>query len=266
MYAHGRDHLGQIIANAPAAQDHHILDAQRVFAQEAEILRDRHHIRRYMHTVARFDHKIAARNDHAAIALHHGVQYLWNAVHLGCNFAQRATDHRVVLLRAELHHFHPAAGKGFDIIGKWEAQQAADFLRCGALRIDRHVDIQLMAQQIQAFIIFRIADARDGILRTQTLGHQAAEHIGFIAGRGGNDDIRLLRARVNQRFRVRAVAADAHDVQCILAALQRLLIYIHNHHIMPLAGQMLRQHMAYLAIANHQNSHVILRLAKQIAC
>ena len=123
-----------------------------------------------------------------------------------------------------------------------------------------------MAQQIQAFVIFRIADARDGILRTQTLGHQAAEHIGFIAGRGGNDDIRLLRARVNQRFRVRAVAADAHDVQRILAALQRLLIYIHNHHIMPLAGQMLCQHMAYLAIANHQNSHVILRLAKQIAC
>lgn len=42
--AHGNDHLGQIVADAAAAQQHHVFHTQGVFAQVAEVGGNGYHI------------------------------------------------------------------------------------------------------------------------------------------------------------------------------------------------------------------------------
>lgn len=77
----------------------------------------------------------------------------------------------------------PAVGEGFDVHGKGEAQQPGNFLSGGAFRVDDLIDIQLFLQKGQAFGVFRVANAGDGIAGTQLFGGQAADHVQFVVGR-----------------------------------------------------------------------------------
>ena len=119
-------------------------------------------------------------------------------------------------------------------------------------------DAQLPLQQSQAFVVFRVADAGDGVFRAKALGHQAAEHVGFIAGGGGNHDVRLGHVRLNESFGISAVAADAQHIQRVLAVLKHFFIPVDHHHIVALGGQMFGQGMSYLSVAHHKNPHAAI--------
>ena len=253
--AGGHDHFGQVVADAPSAQHHHVFHPHVVFAKKAEIVGDGYHVGGHMHPVAGLNDKIAVGNDHLARPLHGGVQHLGNAAQLMAQLPQGMTDNRVLFLSAEFHHFHPAPGEGLDIGREGEAQQAADFQRGSPLRVHRQVDAHFLLQNGQAVVIFRVAYAGNGKLGAQPLGDQAAQHIGFIAGGGGDDDVRLFRARVHQGGGVGPVAPYAHYVQRVLAAAQHFLAAVHNHHGVFFPRQMLGNHMPDLTVAHNQNSH-----------
>ena len=218
-----------------------------------------------MHPVTGADDKITVGNHHISLALHRGIKHLGQAVEFARKVLERVAHHHIVLLRAELHHLHPPLGKGFDVACKGKAQQPADFQRGGTLGIDRHVDAHLALQKRQAVVVFRVTDAGDGVLGSQLFGHQAAKHVGFVAGGGGNDDIRLVRPRVHQSGGVGPIATHAQHIQRILAALEDFLAAVHNDHVMPLSCEMFRQRMTYFAVTNHQDSHTsILRIHKAV--
>ena len=174
---------------------------------------------------------------------------------LVAQIAQRRTHHHIVFLSAELHQLYPALGKGFDVTGKGEAQQTADFQRRGPLRIDSQINAQLVLEQIQAFVVLRVTDARNGVLSPQTLGHQAAKHVGFIAGGGSDHNIRFVHLGIHQGLRVGTVAAHAHHIQHILAAVQHFLILIDNDYTMLFTGKIFSQRMTNFPIAHNQNPH-----------
>ena len=208
-----------------------------------------------MHAIAGADNKLAVGDGHGAVPLHGGVKHAGDAVELAGQILQGQAHHHVVLLGAELHHLHPALGKGLDVAGEGKAQQPADFQGRGALGVDGHVDAQLLLKEHQAVVVLGVADAGDGVLRAKALGDQAAEHVGLVAGGGGDDDVRPVDAGVNESLGVGAVAADAEHVQLVLTALENLLVGVENHDVVLLLGQMLRQRMADLAVAYHKDSH-----------
>ena len=245
----------QIEADAPAAQHQHVAYAVGVLAQIAEIRCDRQHIGRDVNAVARAYGEIAVRYNDLPVALNDGVEHLRHAAQLLGEILELYAHHRVVLLRAELDHLHAAARKRLDVAGKGEAQQPADFQRRGALGVDRHVYAQLALEHRQALVVFGIAHAGDGVARAQPLGDQAAEHIGLVARRRGNDDVGVLSARFDERLRVGAVAAHAQYVQRLLAALQRLLGIVHDDHVVALSGQIFGDDVPHLAVSDHQNFH-----------
>ena len=79
VHPHRHNHLRQIVADAPAAQQHDVLHAQGVLAQKAKIVRNRHHIARNVHPVARVDDEIAVGDDDLAGAFDNRVQHAGNS-------------------------------------------------------------------------------------------------------------------------------------------------------------------------------------------
>ena len=226
-----------------------------MLAQKAEVVGNGHHFPGHVHPVPGLNNKVAIGDDHAPLPLHRGIQHPGNFRHTRAELAQGTAHHDVLLLGAEFHHFHLAPGEVLDIIGKGKAQQAADLHGGSPLGIDRHVHAGLVLEQGQACIILGVTDTGNGILRAQTLGNQAAEHIDFITGGGGHQDIRLIHPRVHEGTGIGAIALDAHHVQGILTALEHRFVIIDHHHIVTLTGQLLRQRMANLAVAHHQYPH-----------
>ena len=208
-----------------------------------------------MHPIPGLNHEIAVGDGNQAVPLHRRIQNPGNAVELVRHVLQGHTHHRVVLLRPELHHFHASFGEGLNVAGEGEAKQPADFKGGGSLRVNGHVDAQLMLQKHQALIIFRVTDAGDGILGTQPLGNQAAQHVGFIAGCGGNQNVRPFHTGVQQGLGVGTVALDAQHVQVIFTALEHFFIRVQYNNVVILLCQMLRQGMPDFAVSHDENTH-----------
>ena len=176
-------------------------------------------------------------NDGFTMALHR------HELHMGKPGVQPAEGFAgdVVLVRHQkFHHFHPAVGEGFDVHGKGEAQQPGDFLSGGAFRVDDLIDIQLFLQKGQAFGVFRVANAGDGIAGTQLFGGQAADHVQFVVGGDGDDDVRLFRPGLNEGAHVAAVAPHAQYIQGFGGPGQGVFVLINNGHVVVLAGKIFR--------------------------
>ena len=156
----------------------------------------------------------------------------------------------VPLLGAEFHHLHPAVGEGFHVDGEGEAQQAGDLQRGGALGVGHLVDVQLLLQQRQAFGVFGIADAGDGVLRAQLLGRQAAHHVQLVVARDGDNHVRGFHVGLDQGLDVGAVAPDAHHVQRFAGLVQRLLAAVQYGDVVAVLGKILGQRVAHLAVAD----------------
>ena len=213
-----------------------------------------------MYPVAGSDDKIALGDDNFPAPFHRAEQHLGQLPVLFIHFLQGHAHHRVALRSAEIHHFHPAPGEGFNAARGREAQHAADFPGGGPLRVDGVVDGQLLLQKGQAGQVFRVAD--DGVLRAQALGRQAGQHIDFIAHGGGDHDISVGRVRFPQRVGADAAALDEHGVQGIHIFLQHHFAALDHGHIMAFVHQMLRQGDAQLSPANHNDLHDALQAFK----
>ena len=64
------NHLGQVVADAAAAQDHHVFHLMGVSAEEAEIVCNRHHIGGHVHPIPGLNHEIAVGDGDKAVPLH----------------------------------------------------------------------------------------------------------------------------------------------------------------------------------------------------
>ena len=102
----------------------------------------------------------------------------------------------------------------------------------------------------------RVADAGDGEFRAQVLADQAAEHVDFIRGGGGDQDIGPIHFSLQQGRGVRAVAVDAHHVQIVFGFLDHNVILVNNGDVMLFAEEFFRQGMTDLAVADDQDPHV----------
>ena len=98
-------------------------------------------------------------------------------------------------------------------------------------------------------------------------GHQAAKHVGFVAGGGGNDDIRLVRPRVHPQSggvgpicRARTAHPAYPSLRWRTSSLRSTMTTS-----CPSLCEMFRQRMTYFAVTNHQDSHTsILRIHKAV--
>ena len=146
MHARGYQQFGQIIADAAAAQKHDVSDPEGILSQKAEIVGDGDNVPGDVHPVARMQDKVAVGDKHLSVALHRRVQHPGNAGMMHRQLLERIAHHHILLLGAEFHHLHLALGKGLDIAGEGEAQDAADFQGRGAFGVDGHVNAQLPLQ------------------------------------------------------------------------------------------------------------------------
>ena len=230
-----------------AADQKRRLKPLRVLAQMLKKTRDRFAITGRVQAVAGQEFEIAVRHKRFACALHGGkLDGRIMIVQLG----NRRSHDRIAGVDAELNHFHPSMRERFDVDRKRESQQPRDFLRRRALRIDHLIDIQLVLQHNQAFGVFRIANARDGILRAELFRRKAADHVQLIAAGDGDDDVRRFNIGFNQRFYICAIAANTAHVQRFHRARKRRIALVDNRNIVPVLRQVLRKCITDLAAAN----------------
>ena len=207
------------------------------------------------HGVARLNREIALGNIRLMPALHRAEQNARQLRRAGVVIQRHAAE-RLRAVRAKFHHFHQPARERLNRHGEGQAQNAADFPRRGALGIDHVVDGQLLRKRRQAAQIFRIANARDGVLRAQPLRRQTGEHVGFVAHRGSNDDVGVLHVRLGERVKADAAALHGHHVQRVQTVLQHRLAAVDHRYVVPLRNQPVRKLHAHLAAADHDNLHV----------
>ena len=164
-------------------------------------------------------------------------------------------DNNIILLCPEFHHLYLSAGKGFDGACEGIAKQLADFQRRRALRIDGYINAHLVLQEHLAFIKLRIPDPGDGILGSEAAGDQTAQHIGFVPGGSGDNNIRAVNAGFYKRLCVGSVPADAHDIQRILTAIDHFLAAIDDRNVMLFGREPIRQDVAHFSGTDQNNPH-----------
>ena len=108
-------------------------------------------------------------------------------------------------------------------------------------------------QKGQAAQIFRIPDPGDGILRAQTLGSQAGQHVHLVPRRGGDHDVRMLHVSFGQDIGADAAALNKQRVQGIHAPLHHGVAGVHHGDVVALLHQPLRQGLAQLPAAHNHN-------------
>ena len=162
-----------------------------------------------------------------------------------------------VLRQAVLHQLQPALGKGLQLHGGWEAEHTGDLTGSGLLRVDGHGEAQLRAHEAQLLFILRIADAGNGVVHAQLLGHKAGQNVDLVAGGGGNQQIGMSHVRLLLHLVAGAVAAYPHDVVYINNILHQLVIFVH-HGDLVVHRQLLGQRQANLPDAHDDDFHVFV--------
>ena len=236
-----------------AAQQHGAAHLLGVIAHVFEELGDGDQVRGHMHPVPGPDDGVAVGNKGIVIPLDDAIQNPGNA--RGQRPDGRVHD-GVALHGLEFHHLHPPMGKGLNVGGKGKAQEPGNFHGRGPLRIDHQVDAHAVLQERDALGVFRVADARDGVFGAQLLGRQTAYHVGLVVGGDRDQDIRLVRARLQQGAHVGPVALDAHDVQGFGGLVQGLLVAVHQRYVVIFFGKVFCQRIANLAVADNDDVHL----------
>jgi len=91
--------------------------------------------------------------------------------------------------------------------------------------------------------------------RADLLRDQAAQEVQLVLRRHGDDQIRLVHARLDLRGVGRAVALDAQNVEILDCPLQRRPAAVDNGDLMPLARELLGQRAADLSVAHDHDPH-----------
>ena len=89
----------------------------------------------------------------------------------------------------------------------------------------------------------------------QTLGQQAADHIGVVRAGDGDDQIRRAGSGVHQDADGRAAAGDAHDIQRAVRTGQVGDLVVHHGDVVLLLRQLAGDGVAHLAAAYDEYLH-----------
>ena len=187
----------------------------------------------------------------------YGTHQQGELLDLGRQGVEGLVDQEVPLLQAKAHQLHPAAAEGLNVGRRGEAQQAGDFPRRGVFRVDDHIDAHVLFQFVQAQVILRVADAGDGVLGSQVLGGETADHVHLVGVGGSHQQIGVLCSRFPQGVGGYAVALDAHNVQRVGGAVQGAVLGVHDSNVMLFVQKLLRQRKTDFSGAYNDDFHSI---------
>ena len=170
--------------------------------------------------------------------------------------AEAVAQNGVALLHLEADHVDASAGEGLDGDGGGEAEDTGDLLGRRQVGVDDHVQPDLPLQHIGVTAVVRVAYPGHSVLRAQALGDEAAHQVRLVHAGDGDDQVGASYAGLHQHADRRAVAVEAHGVQCAVGTAEMLRLVIHQRDVVLLLGQLLGDGIAHLAAAYDDDLHV----------
>ena len=168
---------------------------------------------------------------------------------------ERFAAQRRVGRELEFEQLDLAAEEGVGLDGRRGAERPGHLGRADELRIDGQAQPQIVGDERKLPGVFGVAHAGDGVPRADLLRDQAAQEVQLVLRRHGDDQIRLVHARLDLRGVGRAVALDAQNVEILDCPLQRRPAAVDNGDLMPLARELLGQRAADLSVAHDHDPH-----------
>ena len=263
MHVHALQDGGQVVGDAPAAHDEHILHLGGVPSQQLEELAHADGLADEVELVPRLG-RVPPVGDDDLIAPLRGAEEDGQLLDPVIQLRQGVAADEVVLLHPKADKLHPAPVEGLDIGRRGEAQQPGDLHRRGVLGVDDHVDAQFLFEDGELHRVLHVAHPGDGVLGAQPLGGEAADHVYLVQAGGGDDDVGGVDAGLPQCHNRRAVALDAQDVQGLRRAAQGVVVGVDDGDVVLLPGEMLRQSEAHLAVAHDNDFQVYPSLISMV--
>ena len=252
-HAHVQQLVCQIVAHLAGSHDHH---RGSLFPEHPQILEKRRQLIRRggdIDLIPGFQPEIAGGNGGLPFPGHRADQHPRPGVFV--KIQQLHAVQRRPFRQAVLHQFQPPLGEGFQLHGRREPQHAGDLMGRGLFRVDGHGKAQLSPHEPQLRLIFRVADAGDGMGHPQLLCHQTGKNVDLVAGGGGDQEIGLTHLRLFLHLIAGAVAADAHHIINVDDIFNEARLLIDNRH--PVSPDQLRGKAgANLARAYNNDLHI----------
>ena len=110
---------------------------------------------------------------------------------------------------------------------------------------------------MQTQVILRVADAGDGVLGSQVLGGETADHVHLVGVGGSYQQVGVLRSRFPQGVGGYAVALDAHNVQRVGGPAQGAVLGVHDGNVMLFVQKLLCQRKTDFSGAYNDDFHSI---------
>ena len=202
---------GQIIGHGAASHDHHMLDGFGLDTDAPEGVR---HLFRGYHQrdpVPGVEHRVSVWDNDLLVGFHHGYQQGSRA--LAGDLNQVFSVPGRALGDDQGGHMYPSLGEGVQIDGGGAADQVIGVIARRQLRVNGQGQPQLILDEVDFLIIFRIAHPGDGPAVARLFGDEAAEHIDLVPVGNGDQNVTVLDAGVQQSSVAAAVALDGDDVQ-----------------------------------------------------
>ena len=252
MDAHPRKLQRQPLGDTAAADNDNALGFMAEFADLTKELMQL--MRRADHgdIVPGGEHKIAVRDRHAALALH-GTDQDALAI-AAAKIVQAQAIELTALAQLELDKLHEPVCKRLDFCSGRKTQRARNLLGGGTLGVDGQAQPQLVLQQHHVLIILLVTHARDRMRRAELAPDHAADEIGLIRGRCGDEQIRI-RDICNAQLVDIGTPLDHDHIQRGGNIGSALRITLDDGNVMPFCQKLFRNGITHAASAHDHNFH-----------
>ena len=257
-------HPGQVDRRAAAADDHHLPDGLPELPDGGEEAAQLLHGAGDVQPVPGAQGENAVGDQGVPAALHHAHEHL-DAERRAEILELQAVEH-AALGDAVLHDLHAALGKGVHPDGAGEAQDARDLFRALVIRVHDQVQPQRFAQEGFLAEIFRVADAGDHVFGAEMPRRDAANHVHLVGLRGGQQQIRLRRARFPQGVGVGGAALHTDHVKRVGKLRDQLGVVVDDGDVVPLVGKDGGDRMPDLSAARDDDLHGSSLRSQKMEC
>ena len=159
----------------------------------------------------------------------------------------------VALPHPDADQLHLASEERVHVGCRRQTEQPGDLQGGGVLGVDHCVDVQVPPEGGQIFGVGHVPDAGDGVLSTQTLGGEGAEHIDLVHVGGGQNQVGFLRPGLSEDRGGGTGAFDTHNVQGVVDCLDDLLVVVDDGDVVVLLGEEGSQGGAHFAGPHNDN-------------
>ena len=171
---------------------------------------------------------ITMRDNHAVIPENHAGQHALRQL----DIPEGNPGQRGFTLDFRLEQADFAMGEILHIEGRRRHQYPIDFVSRNELWIQHQVNVKVVFEIILGLTHeLHIANPRNRMLDAMLFCQNAADHIDFVAGGHGNEDIRVTDIRIVHGNRAGAIGRNGEHVQRVLGCFQLALILVHNDYI-----------------------------------